>query len=189
MIRTFINIRNKSWDELVQVDTESGKVRIYEVDKEMGFPFSEYYSTSAEMGYKSIDEIVNRLKFRKEEIATDKQVAREITGLLKLAKYRADHNKHTCIVLKDGTKYNDIVERLKAYGMTELEAVKKIDYFINDGLERHNVEVTFGNGNTITTAINGTIKEIENYYRIGSVFNIGTVEDDLQKVVKLEFIF
>lgn len=189
MIRTFINIRNTSWNELVQVDTESGKIKYYSVDQEMGFPFSESYTTFSEMGYESINDIIKRIKRWKEEIATDRQVAKEISGLLKLAKYRAEHNKHICLTLNDGTKYNDIVERLKTYGMTEAEALKKIDYFINHNIERHNVKVTYSNNDTITTAINGTIEEIENYYRIGSVFNIGTVEDDLQKVVNLEFIF
>lgn len=133
MIRTFINIRNTSWNNLIQVDTESGKIKYYSVDQEMGFPFSESYTTFSEMGYESIDEVINRFKARKEEIATDRQAAKEIAGLLKLAKYRVDHGRYTYIVLDDGTRYNDIAERLKNYGMTEAEAVKKIDYFINHG--------------------------------------------------------
>lgn len=188
MIRTFIKNRNE-WNELVQINTESGKVKYYCVDKELGFPFSESYTTVSEMGYKSIDDIIKRIKRWKEEIATDRQVAKEIAGLLKLAKYRVEHGRYTYIVLDDGTKYNDIVERLKNYGMTEAEALKKIDYFINHNIERHNVKVTYSNNNTITTVINGTIEEIENYYRVGSIFNIGTVADDLQKVVNMEFVF
>ena len=129
MIRTFIQETNKKWDELLQIDTESGKVKIYTVDKELGFPFSEYYTTVEEMGYKSINEMVNIMKKKdnKQEIDTAEQTEKEINGLLKLAKYRLEHNCHTCLILKDGTKYNDIVERLKVYGMTESEAVKKID--------------------------------------------------------------
>ena len=73
--------------------------------------------------------------------------------------------------------------------MTEAEALKKIDYFINYNIERHNVKVTYSNNDTITTAINGTIEEIENYYKIGSIFNIGTVADNLQSVTKLEFCY
>ena len=91
--------------------------------------------------------------------------------------------------MNDGTKYNDIVERLKSYGMGEDEAVKKIDYFINHDIERHNVKITYKNNDTVSTAINGTIEEIEKYYSIGSVFNIGCVTDNLQEVTKLEFIF
>lgn len=128
MIKTFIQETNKKWDELLQIDTESGKVKIYTVDKELGFPFSEYYTTVEKMGYKSINQMVNIMKKKdnKQEIDTEEQTQKEINGLLKLAKHRAEHNNHTCLILKDGTKYNDIVERLKVYGMTESEAVKKI---------------------------------------------------------------
>lgn len=189
MLRTFIQEKSTDWNELVQIDTESEKVKIYSVDKEIGFPFSEYYTMVAEMGYKSVNDIIKRMKSIKKEIATDRQIASEITGLLKLAKYRSEHGKHTYIILKDNTKYNDIVERLKSYGMEEAEAVKKIDYFLNYNIEQHNVKVIYSNDGTLTTAINGTIEEIENYYRIGSIFNIGVVEDDLQEVISLQFIF
>ena len=189
MIRTFIQERLTKWDELIQIDTESEKVKIYSVDKSLDFPFSEYYTTLQEMDYTSLKQFFKRMKATKKEIETDRQIAKEITGLLKLAKYRAEHNKHICLTLNDGTKYNDIVERLKSYGMTEAEALKKIDYFINHNIERHNVKVTYSNNDTIVTAINGTIEEIENYYRVGSIFNIGTVADNLQSVTKLEFCY
>lgn len=132
MIRTFIQERASKWDELLQIDTESGKVKIYTVDKELDFPFSEYYTTVAEMGYKSIKEIIDTMKRKdnKKEVDTAEQTEKEINGLLKLAKYRAEHNNHTCMILNDGTKYNDIVERLKVYGMTEEKAVKKIDEYL-----------------------------------------------------------
>lgn len=128
-IRTFIQERLIKWDELIQIDTESGKVKIYSVDKELNFPFSEYYTTVSEMGYKSINEIIKAMqkKDTKQEIDTAEQTEKEINGLLNLAKYRAEHGGNVYMILKDGTKYNDIVERLKAYGMTEAEAVKKID--------------------------------------------------------------
>ena len=106
------------------------------------------------------------MKAIKKEIDTDRQIAKEITGLLKLAKHRAEHNKHICITLNDGTKYNDIVERLKAYGMTEAEALKKIDYFIKYEIKMNHVKVTYSSNYTITSTINVTIEEIENYYRI-----------------------
>ena len=188
MVRTFIQERAENWNELVQIDTESGKVKIYSVDKELGFPFSEYHSSISDMGYDSVNDMVKRMKSRKKEIETNRQTAKEISGLLKLAKHRAEHNKHIYLTLNDGTKHNDVVERLKSYGMPESEALKKIDYFLNYGLERHTVKVTYSNNDTVTTAINGTIEEVENYYRIGSVFNVGTVEDNMQSVTKLEFI-
>ena len=130
MIKTFIQERAGKWDELIQIDTESGKVKIYSVDKSLDFPFSEYYTTLQEMGYTSLKQFLKRMKANKKEIDTEEQTQKEINGLLKLAKHRAEHNKHICITLNDGTKYNDIVERLKAYGMTESEALKKIDNFI-----------------------------------------------------------
>ena len=50
------------------------------------------------------------------------------------------------------------------------------------------VRVTFSNGDTITTGINGTLAEIERYYSVGNVFNIGCVDDNMQAVTKLEFL-
>ena len=50
------------------------------------------------------------------------------------------------------------------------------------------VKVIFENGNSFTTRINGTMEEIKEYYAIGTPFNIGSVEDDIQKVAILEFI-
>jgi hypothetical protein len=50
------------------------------------------------------------------------------------------------------------------------------------------VRITFADGNTITTRINGTEQEIRDYYKIGSKFNLGTVGDDLQSVVDVEFV-
>ena len=84
MVRTFIQERAEKYDELLQINTENGKVKIYSVDKELGFPFSEYETTVDEMGYKSISEMIKRMKSQKKEITTDRQKAREITGLLKL---------------------------------------------------------------------------------------------------------
>lgn len=135
MIRIFIQEKEK-WDELIQIDTESEKVKIYSVDKELGFPFSEYYTTVTEIGYNSVKEMISTLKSWKtwkKEIDTNEQISKEITGLLRLAKYRANNNNNIYIVLKkDGTKYNDIVERLKMYGMSEKEAIKKINDYINN---------------------------------------------------------
>lgn len=50
------------------------------------------------------------------------------------------------------------------------------------------VKVIFENGNSITTRINGTTEEIKEYYAIGTPFNIGSVDDDIQKVKSLEFL-
>ena len=47
-------------------------------------------------------------------------------------------------------------------------------------------KVTFQNGEVITTPINGTEAEIQNYYKVGRYFNIGngsTCEDNMQAVL------
>jgi hypothetical protein len=48
-----------------------------------------------------------------------------------------------------------------------------------------NVKVTYSNGDTITTAINGTIEAAKQYF-LGNIFNIGSVEDNMQTAVKVE---
>lgn len=50
------------------------------------------------------------------------------------------------------------------------------------------VKVTFTDGDTITTSINGSDDEIRAYYRIGRQFNIGSVNDNMQLVTALEFL-
>ena len=127
MIRTFIQERGK-FNELLQINTESGEVKVYAVDKELDFPFSEYYSTVREMGYNSIDEMVKTMKNKetKKEIDTDAQIKKEIDGLYKLAEHRAKNGSNVFMRLKDGTLYNDISERLKKYGISESESIKKI---------------------------------------------------------------
>lgn len=132
MIKTFIQERTGKFDELLQINTVSEEVKIYAVDKELDFPFSEYYSTVSDMGYSSVNEMIEAMKNKslKKEIDTAEQTEKEINGLLKLAKYRAEHNNHICIILEDGKKYNDIVDRLKAYKFTEAEAVEKINNYL-----------------------------------------------------------
>ena len=128
MIKTFIQERKGNFDELLQINTESGEVKIYAVDKELDFPFSEYYSTVREMGYNSIDEMVKTMKNKetKKEIDTDTQTKKEINGLYKLAEHRAKNGSNVFMRLKDGTLCNDISERLKKYGISESESIKKI---------------------------------------------------------------
>lgn len=58
---------------------------------------------------------------------------------------------------------------------------------------RHSVRVTYSDGSTISTEINGTVQEIRDYYRIGKAFNLGgsppdVNEDNMQRVTNLEFI-
>lgn len=128
MIRTFIQERKGNFDELLQINTESGEVKIYAVDKELGFPFSEYYSTVSEMGYTSISEMVKTMerKETKKEIDTDEQTKKEINGLYNLAEYRARNGGNIFMRLKNGSLYNDISERLKKYGISESESMNRI---------------------------------------------------------------
>lgn len=50
------------------------------------------------------------------------------------------------------------------------------------------VKVSYANNDTITTSINGTEDEIKTYFAIGRQFNIGNVEDNMQRVTALEFL-
>jgi len=50
------------------------------------------------------------------------------------------------------------------------------------------VKVTFDNGDSISTDINGTNEEILAYYATGKTFNLGSVEDCMASVVSCEFI-
>lgn len=57
-----------------------------------------------------------------------------------------------------------------------------------DVSKRRSVKVTFDNGDVITTPINGTKKEIEDYY-LNKYFNIGSgEEDEMAKVTGVEFL-
>lgn len=49
------------------------------------------------------------------------------------------------------------------------------------------IKVTYDNGDSTITNINGTESEIKDYY-IGSTFNIGTYEDCLVKAASVEFL-
>lgn len=49
------------------------------------------------------------------------------------------------------------------------------------------IKVTFDNGDSIITNINGTESEIKDYY-IGSAFNIGNYEDCFVKAISVEFL-
>lgn len=54
--------------------------------------------------------------------------------------------------------------------------------------KKRSIKVTFDNGDTINTEINGTEETIKKYY-IGKTFNLGTDEDEKKtKAVKVEFL-
>ena len=47
------------------------------------------------------------------------------------------------------------------------------------------VKCYYSNGDTIITGINGTFQDAEKYF-LNRVFNIGSVEDNMQKCIKIE---
>lgn len=49
------------------------------------------------------------------------------------------------------------------------------------------VRIFFENGDSAITMINGTKEQIEQYY-LNKTFNIGTVNDNVQKCIKIEFL-
>ena len=60
---------------------------------------------------------------------------------------------------------------------------------------RHQVKVTFDDGNTVITGINGTEDEVRDYYALGKIFNIAGPDltgdgpsDNMVKVTDLEFL-
>lgn len=51
---------------------------------------------------------------------------------------------------------------------------------------RH-IIITYSNGQSIETEINGTVEDIERYY-LGKVFNLGADEDNMQIALSVEFL-
>lgn len=54
-------------------------------------------------------------------------------------------------------------------------------------MNTYEIKVILENGDSFCTKVNGTKEDIEKYY-VGSVFNVGVVDDDMQKCVRVEFI-
>lgn len=52
----------------------------------------------------------------------------------------------------------------------------------------HVVKVRFSDGDEIVTRMDASERRIREYYRIGNIFNTGTCEDHLVKVVSVEII-
>jgi len=52
---------------------------------------------------------------------------------------------------------------------------------------RQYFKVTFSDGDTIETWMSGTKEEITAYY-VGNKFNLGSVEDNIQTAVSVEFM-
>ena len=197
MIRIFERPTNSKWKELILIDDEKDLIKIYSQDKELGFPFSEYKTSLKEYGYKSADDFYKSISKRERnnlghvritELEVSEQLASEVSGLIKLAKHRNDNGCYNSIIKKDGTLYNDIIERLKEY-VSEEKALELILLCFDYNIERHSVNVLLEGGNSFSTWINGTIEEIKKYY-VGHKWDIGNVEtEDFRLCEKVEFIY
>ena len=119
-----------SYQELFLLNMKTGTVKIYSQDTELGFPFTEYETTWQKMGYISAEhcraEMIRR-HGRGCILNTEKQIRSEVQGLLNLARYRRMHGCYRWLVLKDGTRSNDIVEQLLKYGFEKEEALEMIE--------------------------------------------------------------
>lgn len=49
------------------------------------------------------------------------------------------------------------------------------------------IKCHYQNNDSIITRINGTLEDARNYFE-GSIFNIGSAKDNLQKCIKVELI-
>jgi hypothetical protein len=82
-------------------------------------------------------------------------------------------------------KIKKMIDSLKK----ELNFTGKVGSEINlTESQMRSVKVTFENGETIDTSINGTDEEIKNYYKVGKEFNIGHNEDNMQKVKSVDIL-
>lgn len=118
MIRIFERPTSTKWKELILIDDEKDIIKIYNQDKEFGFPFSEYATSLKEYGYQSADEFYKTVSKREKnnlghvnikELDPNEQMRSEIAGLRNLVKYREDNK----------LQYNDVIEKLKEYGVKE----------------------------------------------------------------------
>lgn len=134
--RTFLIKTTEEYNELVQIDEKNDLIKIYCQNTELGFPFSEHNASLKEFGYASAEDYYNSISQRErailnkvqiKEMDTYSQCKAEVDGLFNLAKYRMEHGCYKNLILNDGTKYNDIVERLSGYGVDRQEALNKLD--------------------------------------------------------------
>lgn len=85
--------------------------------------------------------------------------------------------------------YIDMLKKIKKQKIDKQLTLEYYNEYIKEDYEWHGpiARVTFDNGEVITAGINGTDEEIKAYY-MNNVFNLGRVEDDMHKAVKVEVI-
>jgi hypothetical protein len=85
--------------------------------------------------------------------------------------------------MKDGrVNLNKLPSKIKGLVESEMAGVS------DDASRRRHIKVTFEDGNTIETPINGTKKEIRDYY-VDKYFNMGVGDEDkMVKALSVEFL-
>lgn len=79
-------------------------------------------------------------------------------------------------------------------GIDVQDAIRNLDedelIYESNHMPLRSVKVKFDKGGEITTSMAAhlTDEDIYNYYKIGSYFNLGTIDDDMQKVVDVEIL-
>lgn len=143
--RTFLTKTKEEYNELVQIDEKNDLIKIYCQNTELGFPFSEHNASLKEFGYESADDYYNSISQRERailnkvqirELDTYSQSKAEVDGLFNLAQYRMEHGSYNSIILNDGSKYNDIVERLSAYGIDKQNVLDKLEGLISQTMSK-----------------------------------------------------
>ena len=124
MIKVFKKSYSR-WHEIKVINFETGEVTQYNQSLNMGFPFGLSYTTDyKKMGYKSLDECIKELKKRNflgSEIDYKLQRESEKIGYIKLG---VDRIKECNRV--NTTDFEDVIEKLKAYGLNYVDAQNKI---------------------------------------------------------------
>ena len=175
MIRNFLR-ETSLRIEAREINMETGEVKLYSIDNQsdIPFPYGEFETTVSYMGYDTPKAYIKEMKRRGilgEEVEHNRQRANEISGILQLARFRHDNN----------WSLMDIPVRLTTYyNLTEEYAKKIVRYITENNIERHTVSVyDEGNNLLVSTEINGSPEEIENFYK-------GLVIDDVE-AVRVEF--
>jgi hypothetical protein len=103
---------------------ESGEFSHYYQDKNIGFTFSEYTTTAADMGYKSINDCLKQLKHRfdlGQEVDYQEQLRSEKIGWINLGVERIKRNKRV-----NTRDFEDIIQKLSKYGLGYCDAQNQI---------------------------------------------------------------
>lgn len=110
--------------EVKIIDLETGEFKSYFQDKNIGFIFSMYKTTTEKMGYKTIKECLKSLKLREllgNEVDYTEQIQSEKIGFINLGVDRIKRNGR--INTED---FKDVIEELSDYGIGFCDAQNQI---------------------------------------------------------------